>query len=267
MMQLLPLGNGYGFLHRADPQRPPRATMLMLNAGLIHRGGPARMNIELAGMLARHGIDLFRFDLPAVGDAPAIGANRQQDHIRMVMDTVAAANGCDRFIVGGICSAADLAWRLPPLDPRVQGLLLLDPCAVRGFWFRFGQLRHFLSRPAASWGHMLRRRLQRGITYSDAAPSGRDWPSNREFIAGNRRMMAAGIGMYVLYTAGVTEYFLHNRQMRTGFPDAGSDPRTRVQYRPDIDHILFVPRQRAEILGDIARWLDGWLPSQEPAPY
>lgn len=266
MMQLLPLGNGYGFLHRSDPQRPPRATMLMLNAGLIHRGGPARMNIELADMLAHHGIDLFRFDLPAVGDAPASGADRRLDRIRVAMDIAAAANECEQFIVGGICSAADLAWRLPELDARVRALLLLDPCAIRGPWFRLGQLRHFLSRPTGSWAHMLRRRMQRRMAGGDETPAGRDWPSEREFVAGNRRMMAAGIGMYVLYTAGITEYFLHPRQMRAGFPDAGHDPRVRVQFRPDLDHILFVPQQRTEVLGDIAGWLDGWLPPWTPAP-
>ena len=67
MMELVPMpdGAGYGFLHRANPRCPPRATVVMLNAGLIHRVGPFRMNIELAERLARRGIDLFRFD--AVG--------------------------------------------------------------------------------------------------------------------------------------------------------------------------------------------------------
>ncbi len=263
MMQLLPMrdGNGYGFLHRADPQRPPRATVVMLNAGLIHRVGPFRMNIELAERLARRDIDVFRFDLPAVGDMPAGGGSRPEERVRIAMDTVAAITGSDRFIIGGVCSAADLAWKLPALDARVRGLLLLDPCAVRGPWFHWAQLRHFVSRPMAGWGRMLRHQLQRSWNNGDAAPAGRDWPSEREFIAGNRRMAEAGIGMYALYTAGVTDYFLHPRQMRAGFPDDSNEPRLRLRFRPDVDHILFVPRQRAEILDDIASWLDGWLPA------
>ena len=263
MMQLLPLadGNGYGFLHRADPHQPPRATMIMLNAGLIHRVGPFRMNIELAERLARHGIDLFRFDLPAVGDAPSGGGSRPEDRVRIAMDTVAAATGCSRFVIGGVCSAADLAWKLPGIDARVRGLLLLDPCAVRGPWFRWAQLQHFVSRPVADWGRMLRHRLRRGWNNGNASPAGRDWPSEREFIAGNRRMADDGIGMYALYTAGVTDYFLHPRQIRASFPDDSNEPRLRLRFRPDIDHILFVPRQRAEILEDIATWLDDWLPA------
>lgn len=262
MMQLLPMvdGNGYGFLHRADPQRMPRATVVVLNAGLINRAGPFRMNIELAERLARHRIDLFRFDLPGVGDALAGGGSRQEERVRIAMDTVASVTGSDRFIVGGVCSAADLAWKLPAVDARVRGLLLLDPCAVRGPWFRWAQLRHFLSRPVAGWGRMLRRRLQRGWYEGDATPSGRDWPSEREFIAGNQRMAEAGIGMYALYTAGVTDYFLHPRQMHASFPGADGDPRLRLRFRPDVDHILFVPHQRAEVLDDITTWLDNWLP-------
>lgn len=265
MMQLVPMadGSGYGFLHRADPQRSPRATVVMLNAGLIHRVGPFRMNIELAERLARHGIDLFRFDFPAVGDAPAGGGNRPEDRVRLAMDTVTAITGSDRFIVGGVCSAADLAWKLPALDARVRGLLLLDPCAVRGPWFHWAQLRHFVSRPISGWGRMLRHRLH-GWGKGAATPAGRDWPSEREFIAGNQRMTQAGIGMYALYTAGVTDYFLHPQQIRASFPDNANDPRLRLRFRPDVDHIFFVPSQRAEILDDITSWLDGWLPASTP---
>ena len=261
MMELVPMpdGAGYGFLHRANPRCPPRATVVMLNAGLIHRVGPFRMNIELAERLARRGIDLFRFDLPGVGDAPIGGGNSQVDRVRMVMDAVTIATGSDRFIFGGLCSAADLAWKLPERDLRVRGLLLLDPCAVRGPWFHWAQLRHFMSRPIADWWRMLRRRIQRSLHDGDATPSGRDWPSQREFISGNRRMADAGVGMYALYTAGITNYFLHPRQMHDSFPAPGDNPGIRLRYRPDIDHIMFVPRQRAEILDDITDWLDTWL--------
>ena len=142
-------------------------------------------------------------------------------------------------------------------SPRVRGLLLLDPCAVRGPWFRLAQLRHFLSRPVAEWGAVLRRHLQR-----EATPAGRDWPSPREFAAGNRRMARNGVGIYALYTAGVTDYFLHPRQIASGFPGLADRTDVRVQFRPDIDHVLFVPRQRAEVLDDIAGWLDATLPAE-----
>src|SRR5580765_117694 len=97
----------------------------------------------------------------------------------------------------------------------------------------------------------------------NATPSGRDWPSQRVFVGDNRRMADVGIGMYVLYTAGVTDYFLHPRQMTAGFPDGAGDSRQRLRFRPDIDQILFVPRQRAEVLDDITAWLDAWLPAAD----
>lgn len=263
MMELLPLadGAGYGFLHRADPRQRSRATLVLLNAGLIHRVGPFRMNLELAERVARDGIDVFRFDLPAVGDAPAGGGHDREEHVRMAMDAVAAATGSDRFIVGGICSAADLAWRMPERDPRVRGILLLDPCAVRGPWFRVAQLRHFLSRGPAEWGHILQRRIARFRGNGDTTLARRNWPSARQFAAGNRRMAEDGVGIYALYTAGVTEYFLDRRQIAGSFPGLADRPGMRLQFRPDIDHILFVPRQRAEVVDDIAQWLDGMLPA------
>ncbi|MBS0200476.1 MAG: hypothetical protein JSR70_08505 [Proteobacteria bacterium] len=260
MTRVLPLPdcNGYGFLHRADPARTPPATVVMLNAGLIHRVGPWRMNVDLAERLRPLGLDLFRFDLPGVGDAPLGGSAHHADRVGAVLDAIESATGCRNFVVGGLCSAADIAWKLPESDARISGLILLDPCAVRGRWFRLGQLQRFMSRPVGEWIGMLRRGLRREL--GDRIPSARDWPAEQEFVRRNRQMMANGIGMYVLYTSGVGNYFLHPQQMDAGFPGQAGNPRMRMRYQSDIDHIMFVPSQRTNILDDIAEWLKGLYP-------
>lgn len=251
-------GRGYGFLHRADQPQPARVTVVMLNAGLIPRVGPARMNIELAERLSPLGFDLFRFDLPSIGDAPAGGGGQPVDRVREALDAVQSATGCSRFIIGGVCSAADLAWKLPERDPRIEGLILLDPYAIRGGWFRWAQLRRLLSRPIGDWPGMIHRRL--GKQAATAQATGRDWPTQRDFVRRNINMMSNGIAMFVLYTSGIGHYFLHQRQLDGSFPGHDRHPRMRMRFINDIDHIMFVPQQRRAILDDIADWLHGLSP-------
>ena len=47
---------------------PP--TVVLLNAGIVHRVGPNRMHVLLARALAAAGIPSLRFDMSGIGDSP-----------------------------------------------------------------------------------------------------------------------------------------------------------------------------------------------------
>src|SRR5690606_8079092 len=148
MEELLDIGmeGAFGILTRA--QAPGRGVAVVLfNAGLIHRSGPLRFHVDLARRLAASGFDVLRFDLPGIGDAPMEGAGAPQVVATQAFDRLQAATGAQGVICGGICSAADLGWRMAILDERVRGLVLIDPMAVRGGWYRFGRIRMLMRRP------------------------------------------------------------------------------------------------------------------------
>ena len=114
---------------RDESRALPR--FVFLNAGLLHRVGPNRLYTFLARELARAGFCSVRVDLSGKGDSPAReGLNRPQsvelDHEEIV-GGLESRFGPVTVILAGLCSGADDAVRLAPIDDRVVGMLLLDP--------------------------------------------------------------------------------------------------------------------------------------------
>ena len=75
----------------------PLPTLLLLNAGLLHRVGPFRMHVDLARRLARLGFPVFRLDLSGKGDSePRRGQCLDEDRaiqdIQEAMDFLAVLN-------------------------------------------------------------------------------------------------------------------------------------------------------------------------------
>lgn len=252
---------GFGILTPA--QSPVRSTTVVLfNAGLIHRPGPLRLHVDLARRLAASGFDVFRFDLPGVGDAGMKGA--AQAFTVQALDALAARTGNDAFLVGGICSAADLGWRMVTLDARIRGLVLVDPMAVRGGWYRLGRLRMLMRTSLRELFGKLDRRLRRMAPGAGHAPSVedyREWPSPAEFRARLAEALDRGVRVLALYTGGVSDYLLHPRQIDATFGALRGHAGLHLEFHPDLDHILFAARDRCRVVEAIAGWADGAVPA------
>src|SRR3546814_18963310 len=102
---------------------------------LTHRVGPFRGYVGIARYLATRGVDVFRFDLPRVGDGPAAGVSVGA-MVAATLDTLEREAGARCFVIGGICSAADMAWHIAPDDPRSEerrvGKESVTTCRYRG---------------------------------------------------------------------------------------------------------------------------------------
>lgn len=151
-----------------DPRRP---ACVLLNAGLSHRVGPARISVNLARSLAARGFASIRFDASGVGDSPARADNLPVDQsgvleTREVMDFLARTRRVEGFYLMGLCSGAIFSFRTALQDPRVRGIGLLN---LRSFdrnesWQQSVESRNWmrgylarLARPEA-WGRLLRGR-------------------------------------------------------------------------------------------------------------
>jgi len=100
--------------------------------------------IELARQLASQGWASARFDAPGIGDSVAAALVMPVEALRADLDALQAATGCSHFVIGGICSAADLAWATAQVDPRVRGIVMLDGMARGARAYRWGQLNLLL---------------------------------------------------------------------------------------------------------------------------
>lgn len=250
----LNLDNGvFGVLTRPDaPSKRP--AIVLLSAGFIHRPGPFRLHVDLARRLAGEGFAVARLDLPGVGDAPA---PTDPDDVRVVvktLDAIGASLGVDRFVVGGLCSAADLGWKVCLADPRVCGLILLDGLARRGFWYRAGQGRMLLSRGSRSIMRSILSRLLMRRRSAFLLPDTRDWPERGEERGQLERMLSRGVDVFALYTGGSPDYFTHEAQFKATFGRAAAHPNVHFRFWPDCDHMFMRKSERERLIGELRTW-------------
>ena len=252
-----PEGRLFGLL-AGTPDTRTRQVLVLLNAGAMPRIGPFRLYVELSRRLARSGTPVFRMDMPGVGESPMLSDLSELEALSAGMDRIAAEFGCDRFVVGGICSASDVAWRLSEQDPRVCGLLLLDPVAFRGPWFWLERWRAFLAKPPAHWWKVLRRRLRpANRTAGPAAADFRDWPNLQQARAHLRTLLSRNARMLFVYTGSASDRFRDRRQLAWAFGSEARDPAVQLHFWPGSDHLFYLRAYREKLMDAIDRWLRG----------
>lgn len=251
---LVDLGDGlFGVLGRPAEGNTRTPLVVLLNAGFVHRVGPFRFHVHLARSLAAEGFAVLRFDLPGLGDAPAKTSADESAVVSRVLDHVGAIAGVESFVVGGLCSAADLGWKVALADVRVRGLLLLDPLARRGPWFRLGQLRLIVGRGPVHWWAMLRRRLRPRV--SARTEDYRDWPQAGAERDQLQQLVDRGVSVLALYTGGSAPWFLGARQFAATFGAAARHPRVEFAYWPDCDHTFMSCADQGRLAALSASWV------------
>lgn len=252
---IVALGAGQFGVLSAPGDRPAGGVCLLLfNAGFIHRSGPFRLHTRLARRLASAGLASFRFDAPGVGDSIERNDGPLVQSMQASMDVLQGRHGFSRFIVGGLCSAADLGWNVALADQRVVGLLSIDGLARRGFWYRVAQLRRGLRKSPVAWWSALRRRAQPGRVPSMSDSDLRDWPApgvEREQFA---TLTARGVVQFQLFTGG-TSYFLHPRQFHETFGVSNASTAIDFHFWPQCDHTFFAESDRGRLIGLIVDWM------------
>jgi hypothetical protein len=131
-----------GVLTLPEESAPTRDIgVIFLNAGLLHRVGPFRMNAELANVLAMQGYKTLRFDSSSIGDSGATSS--ESDYLQSVTQDIESATdlmvsrtGLSRFVVFGLCTGADNAHRAMVNDKRLIGGIFLDGYSYPTMKFR-----------------------------------------------------------------------------------------------------------------------------------
>ena len=106
--------------------------IIILNAGLVHRVGPNRLSVKIASVLGSLGFTTLRFDHSGIGDSSVRNDNLPYHksvilETQEAMDFVHSAKGIQRFILLGICSGATNSFEVARRDPRVRGIILINP--------------------------------------------------------------------------------------------------------------------------------------------
>ena len=117
-----------GVLHQGSPDS--RRAVLVVVGGPQYRIGSHRQFLLLARSLAKAGIPVFRFDYRGMGDSEGEyrGFEDIQDDISSAVDTlVKESPSVHEVVIWGLCDAATAASFYAPGDPRISGLVLLNP--------------------------------------------------------------------------------------------------------------------------------------------
>jgi uncharacterized protein len=145
-----------GVLHRAA--RSAAQGVLLIVGGPQYRVGSHRQFVLLARHLAAAGVPVLRFDYRGMGDSegPTVGFDGAEADIAAALDEFFRRVPALREVaLWGLCDAASAALMYGFRDPRVKGLVLLNP------WVRQPQsearthLRHYYLKRLLD-GQMLR---------------------------------------------------------------------------------------------------------------
>jgi len=253
-----------------EPARPARRACVLVTAGLVPRLGPYRLYTELARELARDDVASLRFDLGGIGDS-APGATglplreRTAAELRAAVDALVTRTGVDDVVAFGLCSGAEDALRHAEGDPRVTGVVMIDPFSFRTRGFAW---RHLLYR--ASRRSLRALRLYRPLVARDGNAGSQRLVEYRYMTRDEAsRVLSALIGRGVqvafVYTGGARESFNHAGQLRAMFPELDLGRHVTVDHLPHLDHTPFFAADRAALIGAIRRRI-AERPAQWTAP-
>lgn len=245
-----------------DPQTPTsRPPVLIVNAGVIHRIGPHRLHVRLARRLAEIGHAALRLDLSGIGDSGPIPdrldfrASAVVD-IRDAVDNLTRDTPDPKAVIFGVCSGADNALAAAAEDPRIVGLVLVDPPAYVTPQARRRHLRGQL-RSARFWADLpakLARRLRRRhAAGNDEASEGRRAPPPQA-VYGQllRDLTARGVRILSIYTAAQGVRFNHPDQLFEAFPALRGQ--VDVLWSPAANHTFTALDQQHALVEAVADW-------------
>lgn len=243
--------------------------LLILNAGVLHRVGPHRLHVKLARRIAAHGIRALRLDLGGIGDSMA-SSDAATFRESAVADTQVAMAGMtqhyrsERFVIFGVCSGADNALATALVDPRVAGVILVDPPT---YPTRRSKLRHLRARIAehegpralARWAFGLAERRARlalatlGRRGAEDPPSeGREIPPPEIFGAQLQQIVERGVRVLAVFSGIHGARYNDADQLFELYPALRG--RLDHLYYPGANHTFTELGAQAALLDAVTAW-------------
>jgi hypothetical protein len=245
-------------------------SLIILNAGVLHRVGPHRLHVLLARQIAAGGIASLRLDLGGVGDsiASSDAATFRDSAVadtRAAMTGLATALGRERFLLFGVCSGADNAIATALADDRVAGVVLVDPPT---YPTRRSQLRNLRTRVATQGGPravarwaiaVAERRVRLALSTmgrrvpEDPPTEGRELPPVETFGAQLTALVDRGVRIFAVFSGIHEARYNHADQLFELYP--GLRGRLDHAYYPAANHTFTEIAAQAALLAAVTGWI------------
>ena len=254
-----------------DYKSDDRPVFVILNSGIIHRVGHHRMYVTLARALAGAGYQALRFDLSGIGDSESRGdaltpLEGVLADVREVVDWLMTTREARRIILVGLCSGADHSLVYAISDPRICGLVLLDPSIPPTWGYYVRELLHQLKRPKAwinfATGRSRRwTKLHRAIGLARGNARERHWldlsdPAIRLFLHNAyQRSMDLRMKCLAIFTSGMPHQHNYRRQILDAFPTVPFTGGLQLEYFSGCDHVFTSEKDRERLFAIILAWV------------
>ncbi|MFI5349111.1 MAG: hypothetical protein ACHQ2Z_06180 [Elusimicrobiota bacterium] len=230
----------------------PRRAFVLVSAGLTPKFGPFRLYAELARRLASEGLLALRFDLGGIGDSGQEFANhtlreRTELEIRAALDHLTEHYQLDGVILAGLCSGAEDSFRYAALDPRVSGLMLMDPFGYKTLGWRTLDMLVRIGRFTLG---MLGRLPPAGDGTALIDYKHMDHDEASRIL---RSLILRKVAMHFVYTGGMHESFNHKGQLRAMFEGIDFEGLLALDYFPQFRHTQALEADRRALIDAIAR--------------
>ena len=267
---------------------PATRGVLIVVGGPQYRVGSHRQFALLARQLAEQGTPVMRFDYRGMGDSSGDPKDFEQaiPDLRAAVDTFfGAVEALHEVVIWGLCDAASAALFYAHQDPRVSGVVLLNPWVrtmqgqaqtylrhyyVRrlvdpAWWRRFARGEFDFKRSAASLAQNVRRAIgaELGARPTDAGTNGGAPTSNAVQPLPER--MADGLarfsGRVLLILSGndlTAKEFQDVTNASKQWRRLLASPRVTRRLLPDATHTFSRREWRDQVAAWTAAWVRSW---------
>jgi pimeloyl-ACP methyl ester carboxylesterase len=188
------------------------------------------------------------------------------EQISDVVDSIARTYQITRFVLVGLCSGADHAILYASRDPRVVGLVLMDPTLPPTLRYYFHYVLQRLARPrnwlSVATGRsgllrLLARHLHarlRSASKLSEEPTLESLQFSPYLTQSYRVVAQCNVKTLAIFTS-VSARHTYPRQMLDAFPETRIAGILRLEYFPESDHHFSPPQSRTRLVDLIADWL------------
>ena len=264
--QFVRLGNQdklAGLVHCPTELDTSQPFFVILNAGIVHRVGPFRLNVDIARSVAASGFGSLRFDLSGLGESEFRSGNLSAEEralldVHEVLNDLEQRYGVNRFVTVGLCSGAFNAFQAAVADKRICGLISIDGIAFETPGFKKREFKRKLNYRFVR--NAIKRRALGLNAYDENLPASQ--LAQEEFFEVDedptrlRKQLGELIDrqthLKFIYTAG-SDDFNGVEQFREMF-DVEPGPRLQVDYYAESEHTFPICQHRQQLLENILDW-------------
>ncbi len=261
------------------PSMPPRnahelPVFVYLSAGLLHRVGPYRLYVLLARELAQMGFSSLRVDLASTGDSPRRPGLTDQDQQSVAADfeeilgVLESRVGCLPLVLAGLCGGANNAIRLTLNEPRVIGMVLLDPICFPDDGFRARAVVMKYTNPAeyiawlkrGKYVAWLKRRFK-ALTTDNSADTVTflDLPTREQLRAAFKSIREREGRVLSVFTQAVLGYYNQEGQLGRVVGVDGYEQFCTELFWPQAQHTYTLEQHRRRLIKEIRAWAGDYI--------